>query len=79
MPHDRLAKAEASMRALGYRRQKRRADMKRLNEVETELAGVVRLAGRCRGARDRQRTQWRRLTLPAYDNAHEMAAAIQSH
>ena len=28
------------------------------------------------GARDRQRTPWRRLTLPAYDNAHKMAAAI---
>jgi hypothetical protein len=44
-PHDRLAKAEASMRALGYHRRKRRADMQRLNTVETELAEVVRMAG----------------------------------
>ena len=45
MPHDRLAKADASMRALGYRRRKRKADMIRLNTVETELAGLVGLAG----------------------------------
>ena len=45
MPHDRFAQAEASMRALGYHRRKRRADTNRLNEVEAGLAEVVRMAG----------------------------------
>jgi hypothetical protein len=33
------------MRALGYHRRQRKADMQRLNTVETELAEVVRMAG----------------------------------